>query len=361
MRTPLSQEAARPGPVLVVQTAFIGDIVLTTPLLAALRERLGTRPITLLTTPQGADLLAGEPTVDDVIVYDKRRAGGRWERFREVVGTLRARGCTLAGSAHRSARTSAMLRAARIPRRVGPRDAVLRLLYTDLVPARRGEHEVDRNLALAEPFGDPIPIGSIRPKLHPTDDERAKAAETLRRLGIRGPYFACAPGSVWATKRWLPERFAEAINRASERYGMAGVLVGGPGDRGVARDVSRVVSGHRTADMTDRMTLRELAAVLAEARFVLGNDSAPGHIAGAVGTPAVSIFGPTVPAMGDYPYGERAVVVEHPDLGCRPCGRHGHSRCPKGHFRCMRELEVDRVLGGISEAVGPVVTGRPTE
>ncbi|MCA9771549.1 MAG: glycosyltransferase family 9 protein [Myxococcales bacterium] len=335
---------------LVAQTAFIGDLVLTTPLLGALRERLPARPITLLTTPAGAELLAGHPALDGFIVYDKR--GARRGAFREAVRAVRDGGFALAIAPHRSARTAALLRLARIPRRVGMHDARGAWLYTDRVRREPSRPEIDRNLQLADPFGESIAPGSVAPYLPLDPSARDRVRSLLKSRGIPRDYFVCAPGSVWATKRWLPGRFAEAINRASRAYGAPGVLVGSPADRDVAREVSRHLSAHGAADLVGRTGLRELTALIAGARFVLTNDSAPMHIATAVGTPVVAVFGPTVRALGFFPHGERARVVEHPDLACRPCGRHGHERCPKKHFRCMEEIPVDAVLAALGDLIG---------
>lgn len=352
MRPPLRDEAGREGPVLVVQTAFIGDTVLTTPLLAALRERLPGRPITLLTTPDGAAILAGHPAVDDFILYDKRAAGGAWRRFRETLREVRARRFALAIAPHLSARTTLLIRLAGVPRRVGMHDARLAFLYTDRVRRDRSLHEAERDLLLAAPFGDPIPPGARAPSLVVAPERRARVRDLLKARGVQGDYFCCAPGSVWATKRWLPERYAEAMNAASARYGIPGVLIGGPGDREVGSEVARRLSGFRSADLIGRTPLEDLPALIAGARFLLTNDSSPMHVATAVGAPVVAVFGPTDRSLGFTPYGGPARVVEHPDMPCRPCGRHGHATCPQGHFRCMREIEAADVLAALEDLLG---------
>jgi heptosyltransferase II len=153
-------------------------------------------------------------------------------------------------------------------------------------------------------------------------------------------FVALAPGSIWGTKRW------------PGYAGLAGllqgpvVIVGGPEDRALAE---RVAAGRPSAHVAaGELSLRASAALLSMARVLVTNDSAPLHLASAVGARVVAIFGPTVPAFGFGPRGESDRIVEHPAMPCRPCSSHGPQVCPLGHHRCMRDLEVGRVLEAVS-------------
>jgi len=319
---------------LVIQTAFLGDVVLTTPLLTRLAERFG--PVDLLVTPVAATLLTPHPAVREVIVYDKRGrdAGLRgWVRMARAVRLRRYGRIYLP---HRSARSAALALASGARERIGFADSPAAWSYTSrITPA--GAHETARIAALAGPGNVP------RPSLGLTEPERRQAAEWLERAGMRRAFTAVAPGSVWATKRW--PYYTDLANAIPGSV----VVVGGPEDRAVAAEiVARDPARIRSA--AGELPLRVSAALIERAEVLVTNDSAPLHIAGAVGTRVVAIFGPTVPAFGFGPQGANDRVVELSGLPCRPCSKHGPIVCPLGHHKCMRELRVGEVLSAMEHS-----------
>jgi lipopolysaccharide heptosyltransferase II len=327
---------------LVIQTAFLGDVVLTTPLLTVLAERHG--PIDVVTTPAAAPLLAAHPAVRQVIAYDKRAADRGARGLRQLAARLGAERYEAAYLPHRSLRTAALAWLARIPRRVGFADG-WRMLYTESRPRPRTGHEIDRLLALA---GEPRRHQTL-PTLQLSVADVARAKALLGMGAIGQPFAALAPGSIWGTKRW--PHYAALARRLAERLDV--VLVGGTGDADLAeRSVASAResnAAHRALSLCGRLSLRESAAVIREAVVLVTNDSAPLHVAQAVGTPTVAIFGPTIPAFGFGPRGPRDVVVGAEGLGCRPCSPHGPDTCPLGHHLCMQTLTVDDVLRAIEE------------
>ncbi len=327
---------AGPARTLVVQTAFLGDVVLTTPLLAALAERHG--PVDVVTTPAAAVLLEHHPAVALVIPYDKRGADrglrGLWRLGRR----LRARDYSRAYLPHRSWRSAVLARLAGAPERTGFADSAAAATYTRRVPRPTGGHEVERLLALA---GDRphSPVPAVHLEL--TADDHAAADAWLRERGVGAGFVALAPGSIWGTKRW--PGYAELAAALDTPV----VVLGGREDASLAGQVAAAAPGrgHSAAGV---LGLRASAAVIARAAVLVTNDSAPLHLATAAGTPTVAIFGPTVPALGFGPRGPRDVVVEHPSLTCRPCSAHGPQVCPLGHHRCMRELSVASVVAAVA-------------
>jgi heptosyltransferase-2 len=320
---------------LVIQTAFLGDVVLTTPLLAALAERHG--PLEVVTTPAAAALLAGHPAVAQVIAYDKRGAdrglGGLWRMGRR----LRARQYARAYLPHRSWRSAALALLAGARERTGFADSSAAATYTRRIPRPAIGHEVERLLALA----GSSPAGSPAVHLRLTADDRAEADAWLRARSISPGFVALAPGSIWGTKRW--PGYAELAAALEAPV----VVLGGPEDTALAEQVA-AAAPTRTHSAAGALGLRASAALVAQASVLVTNDSAPLHLATAVGTPVVAVFGPTVPAFGFGPRGARDVIVEHPSLACRPCSAHGPQVCPLGHHRCMRELSVASVLAAIA-------------
>jgi heptosyltransferase-2 len=338
----------------VLQTAFIGDTILTTPLIA----RLATRgAVHVVTTPASAGLLANNPAVASVLVYDKRGVDAGVSGVRRVAARVRATGATTALIAQGSLRTAALAVAAGTKERVGFATSPGRVLYTRRVEFRRDLHHVQRLLMLATERGDLSTPAAARPSLYPGVSEQATVDALLAAHGA-GPgdhLVALAPGSVWATKRWpsydvLAQRLAEIPALRDARV----VVIGGADDAPLAaaiRDALAVMGAPRAIDATGRLSLLASAALIGRARVLVTNDSAPLHLASAMNTPTVALFGPTVPAFGFGPLADVETTLGHQGLTCRPCNAHGPQRCPLGHWRCMRELDTDAV----ATAVGAVV------
>ena len=336
---------------LVIQTAFLGDVVLTTPLLAALAERHG--PVDVVTTPSAAALLDGHTAVAAVIPYDKRGEDRGWGGLWRLGRKLRARHYGRAYLPHRSWRSAALALLAGARERIGFADSAAAVTYTRRIPRATGGHEVERLLALADPVAGreggptvlaaPIPSPAPHPAVHLelTSGDRAEADAWLRARGVAPGFVALAPGSIWGTKRW--PGYAEL---AAALEGPV-VILGGREDEALAGAVAAAAPG-RAHSAAGAIGLRTSAALIERAAVLVTNDSAPLHLATAVGTPVVALFGPTVPAFGFGPRGPRDLVVEHSSLPCRPCSAHGPEVCPLGHHRCMKELSVAAVLSAVA-------------
>lgn len=323
-----------PGGTLVIQTAFLGDVVLTTPLLSALAAKHG--PVDVLVRPGATALVETLPSVRDVIGYDKRgrdRGLGAWRRLATRLAKRRYQRVYLP---HRSFRSAALAWWAKIPNRIGFADAATPWLYTETVTRPSKAHESERLLALARTSGlrEPPILLAL------TDDDRAQAYAWLASKGIGDGFVAMAPGSVWATKRWTG--FPELVRLLKGRV----VVIGGAEDAAAAQSLVDAAPD-RVANAAGSFPLRVSAALLERAGVLVTNDSAPLHLASAVGTPTVAVFGPTVPAFGFGPKAPRSAIVERTDLGCRPCSDHGPEKCPLGHHRCMREIPATAVRAAI--------------
>lgn len=332
------------GASLVIQTSFLGDLVLTTPLLAELATR---GPVDVVVTPAGAPLLAHHPAVRDVIVFDKRGANaglpGLW-RFGRSLRT-RADGTPrridAAYLAQGSLRSAVLARVAGAAEAVGFDTSAGRAFYTKRVRYDRSQHHAERLWRLA--VGDAEPVGDperIRPRLYPGEDERAMVDQLLRD-GPFGdaPWVALAPGSIWGTKRW--PYYAELAAKLADRYRL--VVIGGRDDAALSAAIVKAAGADHVLDATGRLTLLASAELIRRGAALITNDSAPQHLASAVGTPTLTIFGPTVPAFGFGPLAPRHLTAGVEGLDCRPCHAHGPKVCPKGHFRCMRDLGISDI------------------
>ena len=317
---------------LVIQTSFLGDTVLTTPLIEQLARR---GEVDVVTTRASAALLANNPAIRSVIVYDKRGVDRGLPGFVALAKRLRMRSYDVAFLAQGSFRSAALALAAGVPSRVGFDTSSGRWLYTRRVTFRDDLHHAARLLRLARPNGRPAMADELRPMLYPGDTEHRAVDALLAQHGVAtgDRLVAIAPGSVWATKRWPGYPELSAALGSEVRI----VVVGGADDNALAREI--VAAAPAAIDATGRLSLLASADLIARAKALVTNDSAPLHLASAMGTPTIAIFGPTVPAFGFGPLAPRSIVVGHKALACRPCDRHGPQRCPLGHFRCMRELD----------------------
>lgn len=329
-----------PGPgcrLLVVQSSFLGDVVLTTPLLSALRERLRPAHLAVLVRADAAPLLEGHPDVDAVLIDDKRGGDRGVAGLWRVARAVRAGGFHLAVSPHRSLRTALLLALAGVPRRVGFASARGAWLYHVRVPRDRRLHDVERNLSLLAPFGGP----AGPPRLHLAVGTAARARATELIPAGTGPLVGIAPGSVWATKRWTVSGFG-AVVRTLVANGARVVVLGTSAERPLCEAVARG-SGGRAAVLAGSLDLPTLVAVVDHCALLVCNDSAPMHIACARGVPVVAVFCATTPALGYGPWGTASVVVEA-DLACRPCAPHGGRACPRGTEDCSRLVPAQVVL-----------------
>ena len=326
------------GGTLVIQTAFLGDAVLTTGLLSALAARHG--PADVLVTPAALPLLATHPAVRKVLTYDKYGRDRGLAAWWRLVRTLKEQRYARVYLPHRSFRSAGLARAAGIPSRIGFADAGGAFLYTERVHRAAGGHEAERLLALAGPTAGPAAV-----HLALTEDDRAEAYAWLASRGIGDGFVAVAPGAIWGTKRW--PWFGELVRLLRGRI----VVIGGPADGEVAQAMVDAAPD-RVAIAAGAVPLRVSAAILERAGVLVTNDSAPLHLASATGTPTVAIFGPTVPRFGFGPRAPRSAIVERSDLTCRPCSPHGPAKCPLGHHRCMREIPATRVRDTIQQLIG---------
>lgn len=324
---------------LVIQTSFLGDTILSTPLLAALAVR---GPVDAVVTPLGATILRGNPSVRELIAYDKRGRDKGVLGVRRLATRLRRNTYDEVFLAQGSLRSAVLARAARIPRRVGFDTSAGRALYTERVKYRRDVHHAERIWRLGAGDDAPSPpVESIRPHLYPGEAERAAVDALLEELPGRGPIVGVAPGSIWGTKRW--PHVAALVSLLDEARI---IVIGSAEDAALAETVAAAAPG-RVLDASGRLSLLASAELIARCAVLVANDSAPTHLASGVGTPTITLFGPTVPAFGFGPLAPHSESLGVDGLPCRPCHPHGPRECPLGHFACMRTLEPSRVAAKV--------------
>lgn len=334
--------------VLVVQTGFLGDVILSTPVLTNLKRIFPAAEISVMTTPEARTLVQYHPAVSQVIVFDKRGADRGFSGMLRLAEKLREENFSIVLSLHKSARTSVLLKLARIPERYGFREAALAFLYTKTVRRKHLAHEAERNLVILQALGaklselDPRLSLGLPAEAHQDAEEALGSFQSGRIIGI-------APGSVWATKRWTASGFAAVADELIE-MGYRIVLLGGPKDKDMGDDVERLMAG-APLNLIGKASLLSSAAVIARLTLLVTNDSAPLHIASAMGTPVVAVFCATIPEFGFGPWLVPSETVGVLGLTCRPCGRHGGENCPTGTHACQLKLKPELTMDAVERVL----------
>jgi len=337
--------------ILIIQTAFLGDVVLTLPLVQVVKDFFASSKIDLLVIPRSAEIVRTHPAVENVIVFDKYGMDKGIGGFVRIVSRIRKQRYSLAIVPHRSLRSALIVFLAGIPLRIGFDTSAGRIFYNKTVRYQKDIHESERNLSLLQALGIHHSARQL-PKLYPSQEDSKQVDELLRALGIADTkrLIAISPGTIWNTKRWLKERFASLAKLLTdEQFDI--VLIGGKEDEALCSEIQSLSSSNKVYNTAGKLSTLQSAELIRRCKLLVSNDSAPMHFAVAVGTPVVSIFGATVPEFGFAPLGRHDVVVETRGLQCRPCSIHGGDECPIKTFECMKNITEERVFRKVTEVL----------
>ncbi|THB78446.1 MAG: glycosyltransferase family 9 protein [Desulfobacteraceae bacterium] len=332
--------------ILLVQVSYVGDSVLSTPVISGIRQLFPDARLTLMTTPGSYPLFKLDPRIDELIVFDKRGSEKGIKGMLNKAGALKAKQFDRVYSLHRSYRTAVLLFLARIPERIGFSDASLKFLYSRRSERIMDRHAVISNLSLL--FGDDMESRFEKKlKLHAPAFEALNPDTRELIHGLSDRYAVISPGSVWATKIWHVQGFIETAKFLSER-GFNIVLTGSPDDRDLCRKISDQVE---TVDLSGRIPISDTMYIIKHSRLVVCNDSMALHMGSAFQTPTVAVFCATSPSTGFGPWeNPKARVVQDDTLPCKPCGRHGSMKCPNGTEACMT-VPAEQVVEAITDVL----------
>lgn len=337
----------------VWQTAFLGDAVLTLPLLRALKNRYPDAEIHFFVRSGVESIFEGQPEITRVRGFAKRGAQKGLAAAHGLGKELGQEGFDLWISAHKSFRSALVSGATGIKRRIGYNEPWFnRFAYTETVDRRFDElDEIERLFQLLAPLGIETP--APKAELILAGDARQAADEFWAAECEGKPVLGIHPGSTWPTKCWRVSYFGEIVSRAS-KAGAKVLVFAGPDEKGVAEQVIAGANLSPEADVLNlagKLSLPHLAAYLGKLDAYLTNDSGPMHLAWTQDTPLVALFGPTVKKLGFFPRGENSTVMET-ELECRPCGLHGPKKCPLDHHNCMKQLTPDMVWESLRQKLG---------
>lgn len=335
-----------------LQTGFIGDIILNSAAIRLLSQEKPEIRQHMITTQAGADIFAGDKTLLNAVIFHKRKSFFGLKSFFDAKLNLEKIGLkkktTVLLQVHRSVRSSLLSWLLNL-KTVTYLETPFRLRARWKVPRVAVFHETARIGMLLTPLGiSRRKILEARPHLMPLSGDIGESAALWSKWisGTEGDLIAVAPGSVWGTKRWPSDSFAQLVQKIlSSRVSSRIVLIGSPAEKEAAQEIVQKNKkfGDRICNLVGITSLQDLRRIIPRANLLIANDSSPIHFASAFAVPTIGLFGATIPEMGFGPTapGSKVLGVQ---LKCRPCSDHGPKQCPLGHFQCMKTLSVDSVF-----------------
>ncbi len=327
--------------VLIIQTAFLGDVILTTPLIDALANAFHGIQIDFLTIPASVNLIETHPALEKVYAYDKRGQDAGLHGLHHFSRAIKQQKYDVCICPHRSVRSAYLTYQTRADIRIGFNTSGWRGGFTDLVRYKQDIHEIARNLSLLHPLKIFTPLK--KPTIFTDENDRSIVDHELKKITAKEQkqLFAVAPGSVWPTKRWPKSSFTAFCVKLHENNWQT-VLIGSNNDIALCAEIAQA-SG-KGINLAGKFTLRQTGHLLSKCQALLTNDSAPLHLGMAFDIPVFALFGPTLPEFGFGPFGSKGFILERKDVGCRPCGIHGGKKCPVKTFACMELITAEDVL-----------------
>jgi heptosyltransferase-2 len=342
----------------VMQTAFLGDCVLSLPFVKRLCARFPQARVQVITAPAGAELfrlsmergLWDETERLSVHVFEKRGLHAGWAGQRDFLRDLKGGEGSPDGvfCLQRSFRTASLAWLSGAEERIGFSSGAASFLYTRAVARSwaNGRHEIEKNLDLLRAFDEPGQ--SMEPWAVKGAPSLLRAPRPL--LVPKDPAVVLSLGSPWPTKRW-PVENALPLVRALVDDGMRVQLVGDASAQPLAAEIKAQLPSLLIEDHCGRTSIRSWVDLIAEARAVVSGDSAAVHVASDLDVPVIALFGPTLPDFGFAPWRRGSLALGVDNLECRPCDIHGPKQCPRGHHRCLRELDGARVHRALANLV----------
>ncbi|HTX87510.1 MAG TPA: glycosyltransferase family 9 protein [Bacteroidales bacterium] len=319
---------------LIIQTASIGDVILATPVAEKLHRFYPDADIDLLVKKGMESLFAGHPFLGEILTWDKSRK--KYRHLSAVIWKIRRKKYDTVINIQRFTSTGLITALSGAATRIGFSKNPFRFFFTERIAHEiaEGVHECDRNLRLIGKITD---TSKARPALYPTPAD-AEAVAAYKR----GKYYTISPASLWFTKQFPPERWAElirAIDGTAKIY-----LLGSSNDQKICEEVIKAAGHPGAVSLAGKLTFLQSASLMKDAAMNFTNDSAPLHLASAVNAPVTAVYCSTLPSFGFGPLSDDSAVVEIPEkLYCRPCGLHGLPACPEKHFRCAKEIRIENL------------------
>lgn len=330
----------------VIQTAFLGDLFLSIPLFQKIKSEFPDESLVLICKKGMGEFFLKEKIVDQVFEVIK----GDRSSYQKVIAQVNKTSVRRLYCVHRSLRSQLMSLQIKAQHKVGFKSFPGFFIFNDQVVFPKTWPEPLRQLQILTSTSS-----SVKAELAEKQWDYLNQADSTGQLPEIPANFqnhsvfiaqakrriALFPGSVWATKKWTYQGFAE-VARAFLKAGYEVYLMGGPDERELCQQINTLAPG--TQILAGLKSIYESVQFIRNCVLVISNDSAPAHMAASQNVPVVSLFGPTTLDLGFRPWSSQVRIIENNKLDCRPCGRHGHQQCPLGHHRCMNEISADWVI-----------------
>lgn len=326
--------------ILIIQTAFIGDVILATGVVETLRKAFPHAQIDFVLRKGNESLLVNNTSLNNVIVWNKKE--GKWKSLWRVLKQIRGEKYDAVFNLQRFFSSGLMTCFSGAKIRSGFDKNPMAFCFSHKaehkinfnVSSENLFHEVDRNHGVIAPF---VSLERVNPKLYPSVDDFHFIEKYCKK-----DFITISPASVWETKKTPLSKWAELIEKSSIKQVY---LLGGPTDITVCEELTKLTKSADVVVMAGKLSLLQSAALMSKAKMNFVNDSGPLHLCSAMNAPVTAVFCSTVPQFGFTPLSDNSKVVEiSSELSCRPCGLHGFKSCPKGHFKCGNDLNVEQML-----------------
>lgn len=325
--------------ILVIQTAFTGDVVLATAVIEKLHRFYPDAEIDFLLRKGNEGLLKGHPFLNEVLIWNKKEK--KYKNLFDLLRKIRSKKYDKVINLQRFTSTGILTGFSQAKERIGFDKNPLSFLFTKKVSHqfRKGVHEVERNNRLIEDFTDAT---FNKPRLYPTGNDKQEILQYQHH-----PYVCMMPASVWFTKQYPEEKWIELINDFPAGYTI--YLLGGKGDTVLCEKIKEKTTSRKVSVLAGKLNFLSSAALMEGAKMNYSNDSAPLHFASATDAPITAIFCSTIPEFGFYPLSDKSIIVQTDlQLSCKPCALHGKKACPLGHFKCGVTIETEKLLQSIN-------------
>jgi heptosyltransferase-2 len=329
---------------LVIQTAFIGDVVLATGIIEKLNQFYPEAQIDFLVRKGNESLFVNHPYLHKVLIWDKKN---KYPSLLQLFKIIRQNKYDKVINVQRFSTTGFLTIFSNAYETIGFDKNPLSFFFTKRIKhlissATNPVHEIERNHLLIKDLTDSVPA---KPKLYPSKQDY----DFVECYKLK-PYICIAPASVWFTKQYPIEKWISFIHKLPSSIDI--YLLGSENDKFLCEEIITAATDISITNLAGKLDFLQSSALLQNAVMNYVNDSAPMHLASSVNAPVTAVYCSTLPTFGFWPLSDNSNIVQiNYDLYCRPCGLHGYKSCPQGHFKCAHDIEDNQLLSTLPSDV----------
>ncbi len=324
--------------IVIIQTAYIGDTALSLYFAQQIRNNYPKAEIAFICTPIASEIVSAAKCIDKCIGYDKRNRNNGLSGIKTIAEEVNNWGADIVFSLHRSLRSSILANLIKANHKFGFANSALSSVYNHKAKYYPNLHEIERNAELLDSveLSQSNKIPNVKFKDIPVNNEIEAVISELQNTES----IMLSPGSVWETKKWLPEYFRRTAH-SLRNSGYRVIISGSAKEKDLCEYIAE---GNSAINIAGKANLYETMKLMQKCRLVICNDSAPTHLAMLANRAVMTIYGATSPMFGFYPLGLHSSSIINPDMACHPCLIHGSNKCPLGHLQCMKGITPENIV-----------------